>query len=511
MGGRRSDLAILARGSALALGGMLIGAAGGLALLVVLARALGAAATGLFFVSVAIFSILTNACELGADTGLVRAVSRDRAIGQVERIRPTLIAALTPVGAVALVVAAAAVVFAPNLARHLADEGGEQVAVGYLRGTAIFIPAAAVMSVAIAATRGFDRILPFVAIQNVLVALSRPLLVLGALAMGLGSLAVAVAWGLPLAVGCSAACIVLVRLARRATARSRVHGAPPPRARDVASGFWRFSAPRGLAGLLQIGMVWIDIVLLGLLRPDAEVGVYAIVSRTVVAGTLVLQAVRIAIAPRIGRHLAIGDRRAAQLVLSAATTWQMAVSWPILLCLAVFASTVLGVYGPGFEVGESSLAELALAMLIDTGTGNVSTVLLMGGKSSWNLANTAAAVTLNVALSLVLIPRFGILGAAYAWALSIVVENAAACVEVEILLHLRTFSSSSAFVGATSLVCIGGVGLATRALGGTSLAATLGAVLIGGGAYVLALWRRRTRLLLPDFREVLGGGAQIEP
>ena len=43
------------------------------------------------------------------------------------------------------------------------------------------------------------------------------------------------------------------------------------------------------------------------------------------------------------------------------------------------------------------------AMLVSMATGPVDTVLLMAGKSGWNLANTAVALTLNVGLNLVLI------------------------------------------------------------------------------------------------------------
>ena len=47
----------------------------------------------------------------------------------------------------------------------------------------------------------------------------------------------------------------------------------------------------------------------------------------------------------------------------------------------------------------------------------------MSGRSGLNLANNAAAVVGNVALNLVLIPRFGIVGAAVSWAVAIVGVN----------------------------------------------------------------------------------------
>ncbi|MFC7645736.1 polysaccharide biosynthesis C-terminal domain-containing protein [Streptosporangium lutulentum] len=47
--------------------------------------------------------------------------------------------------------------------------------------------------------------------------------------------------------------------------------------------------------------------------------------------------------------------------------------------------------------------------------GNVQTVLLMGGKSSWSLLNKVVALIATVVLTFLLVPLFGIVGAAVAW------------------------------------------------------------------------------------------------
>ena len=92
--------------------------------------------------------------------------------------------------------------------------------------------------------------------------------------------------------------------------------------------------------------------------------------------------------------------RGAQTVYQTATWWLIVVSWPLFLSLAVFGPVLLGVFGPGFDEGATALAILSMAMLVNLGTGNVTVVLLMGGKSSWNLLNTAVALVLNVGLNI---------------------------------------------------------------------------------------------------------------
>ncbi len=125
------------------------------------------------------------------------------------------------------------------------------------------------------------------------------------------------------------------------------------------------------------------------------------------------------IGPKLSELLASGARQRAMDVYQVATAWLMLMAWPMYLGLAVFAPLLLRVFKPQYVSGASSLEILAVTMLVATGIGPVDMVLLMGGRSFWNLSNVIVALGVNVALSLILIPRIGIAGAALAWAGSI--------------------------------------------------------------------------------------------
>src|SRR3954451_18662053 len=73
---RPSDLSAVARGGALNFAASVAAALLQFALGVAVARTLPAASAGAFFQAVALFLILSNSAELGADTGLVRSVPR---------------------------------------------------------------------------------------------------------------------------------------------------------------------------------------------------------------------------------------------------------------------------------------------------------------------------------------------------------------------------------------------------------------------------------------------------
>ena len=487
------ELRSLARGGALNTVGFAIAGVLGFVLTVVVTREVGSSGAGVFFSAVAVFTILTQGAKLGADTGVVRFVAAYLARGNARDVRPVLRIALVPAAIGGLLAAAVAMTLAEPTARVFARDRTDDVA-DLLRMLGPYLPFATLGIVLLAATRAFSM-RPFVAIESIGKPVAKPVLIVLLGIGGLTTAELAIGWGVPEVLACAAAAGALVVLLRRMST-----DAPPARpVRDLAWEFWRFAAPRGVAAAFQVSVFWVDVLLLGRYRPSGDVGAYAAASRVAMVGTFGLQAVRIAIAPTISALLARDDRDGARSVYQIATWWLIALSWPLFLGLAVFAPFVLSIFGPGFEIGSTALTILALAMLVNLGTGNVTVVLLMGGKSSWNLVNTAVAVTTNVSLNLLLIPRLGMEGAAIAWAVTIVVENIMAVVEVWLFLGMRPFGSGYLPIATAALVCVGGVSLLARAVAGPDLTGFVLAVVVSVPLYGLVVWRLRQRLHLDVF------------
>jgi O-antigen/teichoic acid export membrane protein len=135
--------------------------------------------------------------------------------------------------------------------------------------------------------------------------------------------------------------------------------------------------------------------------------------------------------------------------------------------------------------------------------GTVDVVLLMGGRSSWNLYNTVAGLVLNVALNLILIPRYGVTGAAMAWSASILTNNLAPLVQVWTFMRLHPFGRGFFRAALAGGVTYGAVGLAFRLGLGASVLSFCGYQLVAGLAYVALLWRFRQDLQLPVLWEEL--------
>ncbi|HZD37352.1 MAG TPA: polysaccharide biosynthesis C-terminal domain-containing protein [Actinomycetes bacterium] len=498
-----SDVSSLARGGVLNIAATAAAAVLGFVLVVVVTRGLGAHGAGSFFEVIGLFTILANSAELGADTGLVRAVARSRALGAVSELRRLARVAILPVLAGGFLFAAVTWLAAPWLTRIFLRGVDQATGVADIRLLVAFLPLTAVTLVALAGTRGFATMIPYALVESIGKPLGRVVLVSLVLLAGLGGTAALLAWAVPSAVGCLAALLVLARLVRAAERADRSVAAGARPIRRLGAEFWRFSAPRGLAGAFQVTVVWLNILLVGALHSTSDAGVYAAVSKLVQVGVFATEAVRIAIAPQISALLARHERARAQVLYQVGTWWLVGLCWPLYLGLLAFGPVVLRVFGPEFVRGSTALAILSVAMLVNLGTGNVTTILLMGGKSSWNLLNTLLSLALNVGLNLLLVPRMGLTGAAIAWTASILFENLLATVQVWLLLRLQPFGRGWFVAALQSTLCLGGLGLAARALFGETLAGLVAFVALAIPSYLVLLWRSRATLQLGALNEAI--------
>src|SRR5262249_20232042 len=91
------------------------------------------------------------------------------------------------------------------------------------------------------------------------------------------------------------------------------------------------------------------------------------------------------------------------------------------LGLLAFGRWALALFNPEFEPGYAALAILAVGFLVVAAMGPVETILLMKNEQRLAAAAAVGACALNVLLNLVLIPGFGMEGAAFATACSMIV------------------------------------------------------------------------------------------
>src|SRR6185503_3702716 len=105
-----------------------------------------------------------------------------------------------------------------------------------------------------------------------------------AVAAGVGSMGIALAWWAPVALALIAVTAVLWRSTRGDPNPSSAPASPPRDLRTLGSEFWRFAAPRGLSATFGITVTWLDTLLIGALLTSEKAGVYAAAGRFLALG-----------------------------------------------------------------------------------------------------------------------------------------------------------------------------------------------------------------------------------
>lgn len=476
----------LAKSGGVSFAGAAVSALMGFVLTFIVARAFGEYGAGTVLQSIAIFSITLGLVKSGMDSVGIWLMPR-LMVTNPDQIRAALTFMLSIVVIGGVVGAIGLAALAPVIAGPEAPD--LRVA---LRMLAWFVPPGAVMITALAATRGLGGILTYVLVGSIGVPVARPVLVVLVAALG-GTAGLAVgAWALPVTIGMVAALLVLGRQVRDAERRGEGRRWWPPA--DGRRSIVRFAVPRTISVGLEQSVLWLDVVLVGVLAGTAPAGVYGGASRLIAAGLIIDTAIRVVVSPRFSSFLHQGKLESAQWMYRLAAMWLVIFSTPIYIVLGVFATAVLGWFGPGFVAGSTALGVLAIGSIITMAAGNVHSVLLMSGHSGWAAFNKFVVLVLNVIMNIVLVPMIGIIGAAIAWAVSMVVDALLAIIEVRWLVGVRVELRAVGYALIVPLVTVGGSAVLFQAVMARDSMLAMALTILVGGSLLLGwcvLDRRR--------------------
>ncbi|UUW90295.1 polysaccharide biosynthesis C-terminal domain-containing protein [Nocardioides sp. WV_118_6] len=481
--GERRHLRAVARGSAATLAGAVLSTLAGFGLVLVVTRSVTPDTAGRFFAVTAVFLVALAAAGLGTDTGLARFVLRD---DRPEAVRALVRTAAVPVLATAVLLALALGLWWPDA-----------------RALMWALPLAAATDLCLAAVRAHALFRATVLIDRIVRPAVQIAFVAVAILLHLPGAGLAAAWGAAYAVSA----VLALGSLRHVVGRGR-RGAGAGAARDDAvvgrRDYWRFTAPRAIARIAQVGVQRLDIVLVAWLLSPTDAAVYTVATRFVVFGQLANQAVSSVVQPRFTMILATEADDAPALVsrvFGVSTCWSVLLAWPVYLAVAAAPAAYLGWFGASYTKGEAVVVAVVMAagMLLAVASGPVDTLLLMTGRSGLSLANTLVALALDVGLCLLLVPRIGIAGAAVAWVIAVVVRCVLAVLQLRADIGLRLPVADLVLAAALPIGCVG-VPVALLALvAGLSPIGWLVATAVAGLGYAAVVWRLRTRLAVDVF------------
>ncbi len=239
-----------------------------------------------------------------------------------------------------------------------------------------------------------------------------------------GALLVAILFGLKLLApevaaisGTLASGIVAFFLARRLFRAAPVRP-ETPHDPALVSKLISSSAPIALYDLLNLGIMHIDVIMLGAFVGRAPgvtlptLGVYAAAVQLVGGLRKVNQIFTPIFTPIVAGQIATGRLREAEESYGYLARWMLAVLLPAVAVLSLAGSGLMSIFGPGFSTGGIWATIIGAACAINAFVGLGETILMVE-RPHLNLVNSALAFAAAVGLNLLLIPRFGAIGAAF--------------------------------------------------------------------------------------------------
>jgi O-antigen/teichoic acid export membrane protein len=397
---------------------------------VAVARALGTTGFGLYLLALAVSTFLAEACDLGLDYGVLRFAAIARGVGDSGRLRAVVRRGLLGAFAAGSLASVLLISGATLVARAF----GKPDMIPVLVPLALAIPFTGTAEVGRAALRGMGRAAPSVTSDSLVTPGLRLAMVLVALRIAADPPHVAVAYTITEVVALLATLGMLLRMLARQGRPGRRRSRSWTKVRTP--GLFRYSLPMSLNRLLLYTNNQTEVLVLGLMRPAGPVGVFGVARRlSMLVGSL-LASITVLFNPMVADLHHKRDHAELDRLFGTATRWLFTFGFPLCLIEIGFSRDLLHVFGEGFSGGAAALSILALGQLVNVGTGTVAGVLAMIGRARMSVLNSVFFLGLSLVLDFLMIPPWGILGAAIANATSLAAVNVLRVIQIRQVLGI---------------------------------------------------------------------------
>ncbi len=411
-----NSLKKIAKSSVIVLAGLFLSKIFNYVYRIVIARSLGPEAYGLFSLAIMLSGWAVILASLGLGEGIVRYVSVFRGNNEKGKVQ-YLFQFTTKLFLITGLIGFLVLFFSAEfISVGIFDEPGLTI---FLKFFSIAVPLTIFLSLYLATLRGHEYIGWTSLIQNVLgpgtKLSSMVVLLLAGFSLGaiFGSYLAGIAIPLIIAI------IVSRKKIRYAFKKSAL-------AKDEQSQVFRevlrYSWPLLFAGFMWRMFHWTDSFVIGYFLDAVDVGIYnaaiPIVALIHIPSQLFMQL----FFPLVSRENAKGDRETVKQLSQQVGKWVFALSIPTVILMVVFARSIVRIlFGTEFAGATTAL------IILSTGTFFIAffeiaiRLLATIGKSKLILVDVCCIAGVNALLNIVLVPRYGIEGAALATAVSLTV------------------------------------------------------------------------------------------
>jgi len=400
----------IAKGAGFVLLGTLIGRAFGYGSRLIIARFLGVSDYGLISLGFAGMSIVAAISLVGITGGITRYVSFYKGKGDKGRIKGTITSALKITLPLSLLFAFILFYKADWISIHVFHDAN---LTPILRIFSIAVPFLVLAKNIISCIVGFQDMKYPVFVEHVF----QNAIKLGAIvilvALGFGVLGATWGWVIGMIVMPFIAFYFLER---------KIFPVFNTKVKAIAmeKELFSFSFPLMLGGIADLVMHWMDTLMLGYFGTSTEVGIYNAALPTAQIINALPSAFAGIFFPVISELYARNKIDDLRNTYSAVTKWMLSLIFPAFLLTVLFPDQIIKIlFGAEYVAGATALVILTSGFLIIAAVGPVAAILATYGKTKTIMASGYIGAGMNFALNFLLIPIYGVNGAAIATASSL--------------------------------------------------------------------------------------------
>ena len=192
----------------------------------------------------------------------------------------------------------------------------------------------------------------------------------------------------------------------------------------------KISLPMFMTSAMLFIMGWTDIFMIGVFRSANEVGIYRIALKIALLSSFTLGAVNSISAPKFSELYWNSENDRLKKVIKSSSKIIFWSSLPIFLILIILPNQMLSIFGGEFVEGKNALIILSFGQFLNAYFGSVGVLLDMTGNQKVFRNAIIVGAAFNILLNYILIPPYGISGAAIATSFSTIVWNLIASLAV---------------------------------------------------------------------------------
>jgi O-antigen/teichoic acid export membrane protein len=217
----------------------------------------------------------------------------------------------------------------------------------------------------------------------------------------------------------------------------------------------RFAIPQGISMTFHFYMSHIDVLMLtGLGVSKVQVACYGTASRIIRELRQIRLIFSSALAPIFARQRAVGHIKDIEDTLGQLSRWTTTLCIHAILPLIVLRKDLLMAIDPAYGAFPFFVLILLVVPYVNCAFGLAGNALVFSGRSGLSLANNVGAALLGTALNWLLIPRYGLLGAALSSAASTLLVTALQIVEIRSLEKIHWQWRAVALPHLGMIVCV---------------------------------------------------------